>query len=644
MVTVPAISTPQVESRPVAPGYQDASGASLGAFGAHGARALQQGGQALSHTSDELFRTALRAQIEDNERQAKALDVEMSAAVRAATYGDGTPQNPGFYNMRGENAIAGHALAQKAVTEARQKLLQSAKNDRVREMFGDVSSKRLEHEFSTMDRFVGQERRRAADTVSEARMQEAAADAAKAWNDPAVLRRSIGVANGEVAAMAERNGWSPEVVKAKVQESNSLIVYAAAKSALAVENTGAAARIFKEYSGNLTAEVRTSLSKAIRDGSVAGAGQALAAQARALHPGDLTKQTEWILATAKGKAQDSALSHLGMVHNLLKAGERERLVGESQKIVDSIVSESSDPAEQRKAAMAIKEPDLRDAALRRIEHEQAVARGFESDRRQAFADAERFARNTDAKERQAAGDRENQISTEMYKAIDAGKEYESFPADVRASLSIQTQNWLKTWSDRKVRGEATETDWKYYDRIATMTDAEILATNPAEARTKLDEPRFNWFLRERENARDNKRDNVNPGSIYSLIQTKVNELKLSGPDNEKKRGQLRSAAENAIFAEQKATKAPLSVERKKEIIEAVSDSVVLVGRLYDGKSPLHQQAPPEVFKTVPPADVKKIVDSYQRQLRRSPSAQEIYDTYQRRLDSIKARTSGGATP
>lgn len=239
MPTVPQ-AAPSVQSRPLDPGYQNASSASLDAFGALQGAGLAQTGARLQGVSDEFGRLALKAQMEDNEREAKKLDIELSSTLRSINYGDGTAQNPGYFGLKGEAALQGYGNAQKAVQEAQKKLLESGKNDRVKQMFGEVAARRVESELNTMARFVGQERVRAADTVSEARLSEAANDAAKAWNNPTIIQRSVGLAVNEIKDMAQRNGWGPEVEAAKVREATSVIATGAAKAALAVEATGAA--------------------------------------------------------------------------------------------------------------------------------------------------------------------------------------------------------------------------------------------------------------------------------------------------------------------------------------------------------------------------------------------------------------------
>ena len=181
MPTVPQ-AAPTVQSRPIDPGFQSASAATLDVFGGQNAAGLDQTGRRIAAAGDELHRLALKSMMEDNEREAKKLDVELSSALRSINYGDGTAQNPGYFGLKGEAALQGYEGAQKAVREAQKKLLDGAKNDRVKEMFGEVSARRLETELNTMARFVGQER------VSYCFTPEAIAEAQGCQMDRAFIR------------------------------------------------------------------------------------------------------------------------------------------------------------------------------------------------------------------------------------------------------------------------------------------------------------------------------------------------------------------------------------------------------------------------------------------------------------------------
>lgn len=387
MPTVPQ-ATPTVQSRPIDPGYQSAAAASLDAFGASQGAALAQTGARIQGVADEAGRLALKAMIEDNEREAKKLDVELSSTLRAINYGDGTAQNPGYFGLKGEAALSGYANAQKAVQEAQKKLTESAKNDRVKQMFGEVAARRVESELNTMARFVGQERVRAADTVSEARLSEAANDAAKSWNDPKVIGRSIGLAVNEIKDMAQRNGWGPEVEAAKVREATSVIATGAAKAALAVEATGAAQRIFKQYESSFSPEARASISRQIREGSIQHSAQALRDQAIAAHPGDLAKQAEFIRQRASGKIEDAAMASISNWHSIQRASEADveraktkALRGEAQSRFDMILEQTSDPKERIRLARSLP-PEIRDDVEARLNSEVSRSRTDAADRRQ----------------------------------------------------------------------------------------------------------------------------------------------------------------------------------------------------------------------------------------------------------------------
>src|SRR5574341_1599375 len=75
-------------------------------------RSLQQTGAQISQATDVLMQEMEKIQYEDDKREFRKLDAEFSSFLRAATYGDGTPENPGFVNTYGENAVNGFKTTQ----------------------------------------------------------------------------------------------------------------------------------------------------------------------------------------------------------------------------------------------------------------------------------------------------------------------------------------------------------------------------------------------------------------------------------------------------------------------------------------------------------------------------------------------------
>lgn len=645
MPTVPQ-ATPTVQSRPIDPGYQSAAAASLDAFGASQGAALAQTGARIQGVADEAGRLALKAMIEDNEREAKKLDVELSSTLRGINYGDGTAQNPGYFGLKGEAALSGYANAQKAVQEAQKKLTEGAKNDRVKQMFGEVAARRVESELNTMARFVGQERVRAADTVSEARLSEAANDAAKSWNDPKVVGRSIGLAVNEIKDMAQRNGWGPEVEAAKVREATSVIATGAAKAALAVEATGAAQRIFKQYESSFSPEARASISRQIREGSVQHSAQALRDQAIAAHPGDLAKQAEFIRQRASGPVENAAMASITTWHSIQRASEADReraenkaLRGEAQKTADAIMlANPLDQDARIAAARGIENPELRDAVEERIRREDAYRRQETADKESVARRAEHLARVEEQK-RALAEKEQNKLA---YKTADdlvsQGGSLNDLSPEIRSLLQPDQRLAIERYEDRRSNGMmfAKVSDQNKLNEYLNMAPEDLVAVTQSEMKTYLTKEDYTFIEGERRAAALGNRDPKSQYSLQSRVTKKT--IDLLGPadtEAEKKRhARIHNMVEQEIAREKRDTKKRvLPREREQEIINDVFDKVTMPGKLWG----TNDVPAFDAVKEVPEKDRKLIVSSFKARLGVAPTELQILRAYRDRLEVEKAK-------
>jgi hypothetical protein len=117
------------------------------------------------------------------------------------------------------------------------------------------------------------ERRTAADNLSQARLNEAVDDAAANYNNPSKILESMAVARGEIASMAERNGWSPEVAASKLQEARSAIHKTVIEAALD-RAPGYASSYYQANKADIDGRERAKLEKALEASSIRGAAQA----------------------------------------------------------------------------------------------------------------------------------------------------------------------------------------------------------------------------------------------------------------------------------------------------------------------------------------------------------------------------------
>lgn len=278
MPTVPREQR-RVAPTPVGTPFQS-SNVPAGAFGGQIGQSLSNIGNAGVGAAGTLLDIATQEQIEDNERETKRLDVEFAQEVRRLTYGD--DQTPGYYAQRGENAIAGQAPTVEALNAARQRLLEGVTSERVREMFSDISTNRVERELTTISRHVTRERRVANDATSEARLGEALDDAGANWGNSSVINQSIGMVRSEVSEMAERNGWSAEVASAKAEEAESAL-HRAVIDAAVDRNPGYAVAYFNANKDNIDGRLHSDIEKVLEVSSVRASGQASADEILALN-------------------------------------------------------------------------------------------------------------------------------------------------------------------------------------------------------------------------------------------------------------------------------------------------------------------------------------------------------------------------
>lgn len=307
MATVPRATT-QVTPAGSAPVYQSLAGASIGAFGGNSA-GLIQAGKDLGRVSDQVTEAVLRERIEDNERQAKNLDIEHSKSLRVILLGDGTAENTGYRSAQGENAVTGYVDTTKAIDKARVDLLSRASNDRVKEMFGLSSAARSEDALGQIDAHREQQRKVAANTTAAARIQEASDDAAANPNDPRILMRSAAVIRAETNDAAERNGWSPSA-RESARQAEETKMYRAAIFAVLPSDSAAAQKIYDTHKVSIDGTARGEIERALEVGVVRQQSQDQTARIQSLHPGSLEAQIEAAKKILDPKVQDETIQRL----------------------------------------------------------------------------------------------------------------------------------------------------------------------------------------------------------------------------------------------------------------------------------------------------------------------------------------------
>jgi hypothetical protein len=458
-------------------------------FGMGAARAADMAAQRIDKFGDTMARRAIDLQLEDNENDARRMDVDLSKRLRTLGYGDGNEQNPGYFGLKGQAALDAFPDYRKLVEAAKAEVLGSARNQRSRDLFALKAEERVSVKMEGMTRHLMGERRTVADDLSKARINEALDDASANYNNPQLINQSLGVMRGEIESMAARNGWTPEVAASKLQESRSAIHKAVIKAALD-RAPGYAQSYYARNKADIDGRDRPELERALETASIRGAAQA--AEDRIMAMGVSEQQS---LEEAR-KIRDPKLRDEAVQRVTARFGERDRLtqrenVGASQAEADRILGRSGITEREALAeASRITDPRLRDATSAR------VRQFFQDDNRVEDRDVRDQSQAQADRVLQAFPDNEQQALAEANRISDA------------RIRDATVQRVRQAFQDRE---RTTTRDLVGASQIAadriTMIDGMTEARALAEA-AKIEDPRVRDLVEQRLRARFNDRARV----------------------------------------------------------------------------------------------------------------------------------------
>lgn len=668
MPVVPTSRGPSVEAAPIritAPtpevystareAYQQARGVDPNAFGAQLAEVQMQGAKQLGQAADQISLLATKMQIEENEREVKRLSNEFAASRHIIGYGDGTPENRGYYATNGENAVAGAGAAKEAIKKERERLMASASNARVRQLFEERANADTTEEHGRIDRFVLKEREVAEDLASNGRMAAATSDMALYPNDASVRAKSDGIIVAETLQWAERKGVKDETVVAQmIRKNRTPGVQGAINSALAMdsaEGTALAQQILKENQSKIEGTQVADLAEKILSKNVDSVAQSFAAQAQAAHPGDIVAQRKWIQENTSGKTESKTLELLngeiafarGIQSHALSlesaararrndadAKEEKKARGLAQSVSDDAATKYPDPAQAVEKEAYIKgklsdNPIARDMALERARADNQV-------KNQVRILAEHQATVEHNAAKRAVEEQKQKDARDAAAALEGGGGLKSLSQETRQRMTANGQmTSFMELEKKKAKGDF-EPDPAYYDKIRLMTDSELLNSGitalDIQANLGTQGHYADYALGRLERVFAGKDDPNGAYSETAVLRPFIEQLGLDQEGKGKERGRLRMAYTDAIaLAEKKNGRKVLSPEERKEIAKALTAEVAVQRwgsnpRLYNSEG-----------KTlvVPAQDRKEIVESFVRKQKRQPSAQEISDIYRKDL-------------
>lgn len=252
MAVVPTYGQPEVQQRPLGTPYQDAAGATPAAFGAVQGQALAGLGAAGAKIGAEGMAIAAQMHYSDIERAAKDGHTAQLQQNTNLLWGDGTAQNPGFLNLKGEAAVAALPGVQAQLQKIHQTIGQGIQDKAAQQLYGSAGDATVTKDMELVNRFGAQQRSAADLNSSNARIATATTRAMLQWNDPQAVETQLGAVEGEVKSKAIQGGWSDDVYQQQLTVARSGVIDKVVRSA-ALQSPELAASMLTRYGPQIDA-------------------------------------------------------------------------------------------------------------------------------------------------------------------------------------------------------------------------------------------------------------------------------------------------------------------------------------------------------------------------------------------------------
>lgn len=262
MARVPTEDGPQVATAPLRPQYLRPSDTS-NQFGAASGRALQGVGQEISKVGARIGEVATVLQVDENERQIKKADVALSEGYRILLTGDGTPENPGYRSLRGEQALEALPALKERMTQLRQSTIEAVPGNKAKSTFSVASELREQQAFGLAAAHSVAQQEVASEAVDLARFKSAVSSAAGAYNDPIALATHISVAESAAKSAAARKSQDPVVLEQAAQAARTDGYKAAILGAVKGDDMGEAQRLFALHKDKMDGVAANELAKTL---------------------------------------------------------------------------------------------------------------------------------------------------------------------------------------------------------------------------------------------------------------------------------------------------------------------------------------------------------------------------------------------
>lgn len=215
------------------------------AYGSAVGEGLQKLGQGLGNVAESLDKVIAKKTEEDNVASVQGADAALSDWTRQQR-----ADEKGLFSAKGMQA-QGVPDAYGQAFDEKVKELSKGMSPNAQRMFASVAVSRRNTELDFATTYAVGQRDTYLDDQAAARLNALQADAASQWSDPTASQTKITAAYNDLAGLATRKGWSPEVYDMKKRELGNQMYGAMINRAL-TEDPVQARALFEQYKDKLS--------------------------------------------------------------------------------------------------------------------------------------------------------------------------------------------------------------------------------------------------------------------------------------------------------------------------------------------------------------------------------------------------------
>lgn len=281
-----------------------------------------------------------------------------------------------------------------------------------------------------------------------------------------------------------------------------------------------------------------------------------------LRQGDYQRAAREIEQTGGAGFDPSRYAHLtpGQVETLRAKAEETHIVQRSQSEADRILAGGGTDAEVRAQAKTIEDPRVRDATLRRVEHELSY----------------RQAQQLEVKRRAVE---------EAWRGLEQAQTLPEMAAIAESQPDRSTRKAMHEYIRTRATGKEPETDWSTYYELKSMPQDVLRDVDLFQYRPKLSDTHFKAFVDQQAKLKNGDADGsaARAGQLWKIAREEMNAVGIYVDKKDK------SMSENVArfhdrFEEEVTRQGVTGDSQAREIARGLLDEAVLKRRFWFDKS------------------------------------------------------------